>query len=31
VERPGSNGTVKKNVIFGIDREAYQAARSSHN
>lgn len=23
VDRPGSDGTVKKNVIFGIDRDAY--------
>ena len=29
-DRPGSNGTVNKNVIFGIDRTAYQAARGSH-
>jgi RimJ/RimL family protein N-acetyltransferase len=30
VDRPGSNGTVKKNVIFGIDRGAYQSARGIH-
>jgi len=30
IDRPGSDGTVKKNVIFGIDRDAYESARGAH-
>ena len=29
-DRPGSNGIVNKNVIFGIDRVAYQSVRGAH-
>ena len=30
IDRPGSDGTVKKNVIFAVDREAYGASHDAN-